>query len=161
MVRSRTKIELGLRCATGLSQVWKCRCWFADAGTGCWFRNWSGSVWSLVVQKLLLGATGSGTAGLLEVWLAAASSSRGIYKECSKETRGNPQKTFWKGWFEWESRGDWVEAGIGCDGSAVVIGWIPRRLLAGSRDANPTLVAGGQERHRYLPLGTYARRRWY
>ena len=90
-----------LSCATGLSQVWKCRCGFADVEAGCWCRNWSGGIFCLVMLMsaawccrcllfgdvatgvagrtgartgllvLLLGDAKARVAGLLQVWLAA------------------------------------------------------------------------------------------
>ena len=65
------------------------RCWFADARTGqqlstakwckCLLLGNAGTV-SWWCRYLLLGAAGTGATGLLQVWLAAVSSSRGTHK---------------------------------------------------------------------------------
>ena len=73
-------------------------------GLGCTGVIWSATtenrnadclvIQELVCRCLLLSDVGTGAAGLLRVWLAAAASSRDIFKGCNEETRSDSQKTF-------------------------------------------------------------------
>ena len=124
---------------------------------------------SLVMQELVysclrLGNAGAGTAGWLQVCLAAASSSYGICREVWWGGQRWSSKDFqklafkmreWR-FFECESNGDWFGSWHCCAGPAAVNSWISRRLLwLVVRTQTPRSAAGCWKRNRDLSSGWY------